>query len=357
MMQNIFCAIAGLILTLALAACSHQPAPLTEQEKNTVNDLTSNLKTQCVGRYLIDMPADVSITGGAKIMGVEFDAKAMSVEEYRRDVVNREAELLATKHQDGYKFLLAHGSARGLNTHYFIHLENTYDENISRVIEAYKWDGGYRIKLQTGANDVTTSAYKDDATMQSIGNNVPQKTWLIFDLLDKVRGRDDDDIPTEPGVCFKGGFWQGKAGDNEEAGAQFVLRNHPDVDFGFETNTNTHESDTLLQRGSQINQVLKNTPDGKTVRKGRIKLQSMQAEEWLIAGVTPLKTIGNIFMLEANSKLSNNDEPYIWLSMNTASSNHLMKAASLQEASLSEGEALALWDVVSRTLIPRPNGF
>ncbi|QRX83832.1 T6SS immunity protein Tli4 family protein [Glaciimonas sp. PAMC28666] len=349
--------IGGLVLTLALAACSHQPAPLTEQEKNTLNKLTSNLKTQCVGRYLIDMPADVSITGGAKIMGVEFDAKAMSVEEYRRDVANREAELLTTKHQDGYKFLLAHGSARSVNTHYFIHLENTYDENISRVIEAYKWDGGYRIKLQTGANDVTTSAYKDDATMQSIGNNVPQKTWLIFDLLDKVRGRENDDIPTEPGVCFKGGFWSAKAQDEEETNTAFSLPAYPDVFFNIDTDTNGHDAITLLQRGGQIDEYIMSSPGGRTVRKGTVELQDMQAEEWLLSGTTAAKVIGNYFSLEANSRSDHVKEPFVNLTMDTGALYKSMQGQSLVKASLTEGEALALWDVVSRTVRPRLNGF
>jgi hypothetical protein len=30
---------------------------------------------------------------------------------------------------------------------------------------------------------------------------------------------------------------------------------------------------------------------------------------------------------------------------------------SLEKASLTEGEAIALWDIVSRTLRPRPNAF
>ncbi|WP_211450958.1 T6SS immunity protein Tli4 family protein [Collimonas antrihumi] len=350
---------AGLLacLTLTLAACEQRNVPLSEQEKQTVTELTSNLKSQCVGRYMIDMPANVSITGSAKIQGVNFEAKAMTQEEYLYEVTAREAELKATRHQDGYQFLFANGPAWGPGTRYFIHLKDTYSGNISRIIEGYKWDKGYRIHLKIKASDVTTSTYKDDPTSQVIGNNVPQKTRLIFELLDTVRGRADDDVPTEPGVCFLGGFWPGKAGDNEEIGNQFALLGNQDVAFGLNTSTNSHDTSTLLQRGDQIADALKTTPGGRTVSKGVVELQDMKAEEWLLAGTTPLRTLGNVFTLEANSRASSELEPFVELKMRTAWPNHLIQEYSLEKASLNNSEALALWDVVSRTLRPRPNGF
>jgi len=352
--------IAGLIacLALALTACGHRPAPLTEQEKKTVTELTGNLQPQCVGRYLIDMPAEVAISSNAKIQGVAFETKAMSQEEYRHEITMREAELQATKHPNGYQFLFANGQAWGQGTRYFIHLEDLYSGNIGRIIEAYKWDRGYRIKLQIKASDVTTSTEKDNPSVQPIGNNVPQKTRLVFELLDKVRGRPNGDIPTEPGVCFLGGFWPGKAGDNEEAGSQFVLLRNQDVAFGLGSDTHEHDPSTLLQRGDQIVRDLKNISGGRTVRNGVVALQGMKAEEWLMAGTTPLNALGNKFILEANSRASTEQEPFVRLTMKTASSNHLQKGwPPLEKASLTEGEALALWDAVSRTLRPRPNGF
>nr|WP_281416055.1 T6SS immunity protein Tli4 family protein [Collimonas antrihumi] len=344
-------------MTLTLAACEQRNIPLTEQEKQTVTELTSNLKSQCVGRYMIDMPANVSITGSAKIQGVDFEAKAMTQEEYLYEVTAREAELKATRHQDGYQFLFANGPAWGPGTRYFIHLKDTYSGNISRIIEGYKWDKGYRIHLKIKASDVTTSTYKDDPTSQVIGNNVPQKTRLIFELLDTVRGRADDDVPTEPGVCFLGGFWPGKAGDDEKINSQFVLDGNQDVAFDLQSNTNGHEPNTLLQRGNDINAELKADPNGRTMRKGIVELQNMKAEEWLLAGTTDLHTLGNLFSLEANARASAEQEPYIWLTMHTASPNHLLQEYSLEKASLNSSEALALWDVITRTLRPRPNGF
>ena len=64
-------------LTLALTACG-RAAPLTEQEQRTVTELTSHMKTRCVGRYLIDLPADVQTSGSATLQGVQVSTAKMT---------------------------------------------------------------------------------------------------------------------------------------------------------------------------------------------------------------------------------------------------------------------------------------
>ncbi len=344
-------------VTVILSACGQSTAPLSEEETRTVMELKNQLQPKCVGRYLIDMPADVSVFGSATLHGVTFESMAMSLKDYREEVDAREKELKGKKHQEGFQYLYAHGPASAPETYYFVHLKNTYGSNLGRIIEGYKWSRGHRIRLEIKASDVTTSEFKDDPGAQQIGNNVPQKTRLIFDLLDKVRGRNDEDIPTEPGVCFIGGFLPGKASNDEKIDVQFVLFGHQDVAVDFYSNTNGHESNTLLQRGADINAMLSEDANGKTIRKGGVDLQGLKAEEWLAAYTTEARTIGNSFYLEANARASGEQEPYIWLTLYTASGNHLMRTHSIEKASLNEAEALALWDAVSRSLRPRPRGF
>jgi predicted heme/steroid binding protein len=343
-------------LALCLTACN-SPEPLTQQEKQTVTELTANLSPRCVGRYLIDMPNDALTFGDTKVQGVRLEAQAMSQQDYQNEVDARGTELKAIKHVKGYPFLLADGPAWEQGTRYFVHLENAYEGNISRVIEAYKWSNGFRIKLQTMGNDVTTSFQKDNPAAQSIGNDVPEKTRLVFGLLEKVRGRPEDDIPTEPGICFRGGFLPGKATDQENISTQFMLHDKLDVSFGLDTDSNIRESTTLLQRGGNINNVLKNTEGGRTIRNGSVPLPGMPAEEWLMAGRTPLGVQGHFLTLEANSKIGSAQTPLVSLDMHNGWPNRVLDVARIENASLSEGEVVALWDAVSRTLRPRPNGF
>jgi hypothetical protein len=95
---------------------------------------------------------------------------------------------------------------------------------------------------------------------------------------------------------------------------------------------------------------------GRTIRKGKVALQGIDAEEWLIAGETDLGVPGSMFTLEANSMTSGAQSPLLTMDLNTGSPNAFMHDR-LKAASMSEGEAVALWDVVSRTLRPRPNAF
>lgn len=322
-----------------------------------MSQLTENLKTRCVGRYLIDMPVDALVSGGAKVQGVTIDSEAMSHEAYLQEVMNRKAELRGTKSIDPYPFLYADDEVDGPDTHYFIYRGNLSDDPANRVFEAYKWDHGYRFKLGVEGSDFLHPDQTKDPIVQNIGvkNDVPEKTRLIFDLVRRLRWRAEDDIPAESGLCFLGAFIPGKSVDKENAWAQFVLAGNRDVSIGFESDSRIREPNTLLQRGDQINAGLKSI-DERTIRKGAVALPGIDAEEWLLASKTVYGVPGNTFTLEANSMTSSAQSPLLTLDLETGSPNAFLQER-IKAASMGESEAIAVWDVVSRTLRPRPNGF
>ncbi|MCG5075963.1 T6SS immunity protein Tli4 family protein [Paraburkholderia tagetis] len=322
-----------------------------------MSELTRNLKTRCVGRYLIDIPADALASGGATVQGVKIESAMMSRDAYLQEVASRKVELRETKSVDPYPFIYEDEEIDGPNTHYFIYRGNVSDGPANRVFEAYKWESGYRFKLGIEGVDFLHPDQTDKIYIQElpVKNDVPEKKRLVFDLVKRLRWRADDEIPSEPGLCFLGAFLYGKAGNSEDAWAQFVLNGNRDVSIGMESNSGVREPNTLLQRGDEIDRDL-NTVGGKTVRKGTVALQGMNAEEWLFSGKTDLGVHGSQFTLEANSMTSNARAPLLTLDLSTGSLNAFMQDR-IKVASVSESEAIALWDVVSRTLRPRPNGF
>ena len=342
---------------MTVIAYGCRPAALTEQEKQKVNELARNLKTHCVGRYLIDMPADVLMSGGATVDGVEIDAEEMSHEAYGQEIADRKAKLRGTKSLDAYPFLYAEDRVDGPDTYYFLHRGTLGYGPSSRVIEAYKWDRGYRFKLVIGASDYLhpDQTHEPHVREFSIKNDVPEKERLVFDMIRRLRARTEDEIPTEAGICFFGGFLPGKAGNKEDVGAQFVLAGNRDVSIGLGSDSGIQESDTLLQRGAEISRGL-GSIGGATVRKGTVKLQGIDAEEWIITGKTSLGVRGTKCLLEANSTTSNAQSPLLSLDLNTGSPNAFMQDR-IDAASMSTSEAIAVWGVISRTLRPRPNGF
>lgn len=86
-------------------------------------------------------------------------------------------------------------------------------------------------------------------------------------------------------------------------------------------------------------------------------LQGVPAEEWLMALTTSADVPGLHFLLDGNARIGDPRTPLINLALNVGVTNKLMRRDELKHASLTEGESVALWDTVSRTLRPRPNGF
>lgn len=148
--QSAWLFILPLLITIA---CGRQPAQLNEEEKHSVIDLTKALRTRCVGRFLIDMPADSLVSGGAIVQGVRIEPVAMSHEAYVKEIASRRSELKATKSIDEYPFLYADDEVDGPDTHYFVYRGNLSDGPANRVLEAYKWDHGYRFKLGIEGSD------------------------------------------------------------------------------------------------------------------------------------------------------------------------------------------------------------
>ncbi|MCP3713838.1 T6SS immunity protein Tli4 family protein [Paraburkholderia sp. CNPSo 3281] len=353
--------LAAACLIFTVAACDHKPAPLSQQEKQIVTELTADMKTRCVGRYLVDMPGDPWEWGRAKIQGVSIEAKAMTEDAWRQEVAQREEALKSTTSRDAYPFLYAAGKARGDNTYYFVHRGTIYEAPNRRYIEGYKWDRGYRFLLKVKTYDYTRPDRTNDPIVKQFGvkNEVPEKTAVVFSLMDKLRGRAPDEVPTEPGVCFAGGFLRSPAGSNEDVHAQFGWDNMQDVSFDMSTTPDICDSTTLLQRadGAEMHAELK-AADGHLVRKGPVALTGMRAEEWLAEGRMDGGGRGNLFSLFVNETTSGPSTPYLSLDLTTGGQIEIQgKLVKLEKRSLTTGEAVALWDAVSRTLRMRPGAL
>jgi hypothetical protein len=345
------------IFTLALPACGKTP-PLTLQEQKTVSALTTNLTPRCVGRHLVDLPADTTVTGSATVEDARIETKIMSLDAFNKEISAREAELKAVKSIDAHPFLYLNVPAWDEHSRYFMHRGSERSHIAIRKLEGYRWENGVRVKITLDASDFTSPDLADNPIVQrmEIKNSVPRKANHVFELLTNFRGRADDEIPTEPGLCLPRGFLRGKAREEERTKSRFLLASHEDVDFTIVTDSSLVERSSLLQRHRQIEAALSQIEGGRTVRKGKVALTGVDAEEWLLAGPRPTTEVdGHLFALEANALTADAQGPFIRLDMETA--NPLPDDRPLERASLTDAEALAVWDAISRTLRPRPNAF
>ncbi len=183
-----------------------------------------------------------------------------------------------------------------------------------------------------------------------------------------MRGLDEREIPIEAGLCIGSGFVAGAPLEDEGMQMAFDLNDSPDVYFNFSEDGSLHEESTLLQRSGQVESEMAQSGT-KTVRKGERSVHDRPYEEWLMKGPTPDEVQGTMFTLHGNEVAQGADKPFISLvmyngfrviqppdlTMDQQERRGLFKR--LEKATLSEAEAVALWEKVTATLRVRPGAF
>jgi hypothetical protein len=321
------------------------------------------MQTHCVGRYIVDLPRELLVDGNITINDVRITSSPeKDLRSFQAMLVRREFRLREKKSRDKYPFLHKVGKGTFEHTKYFVSRERTDKDPNFRKIEAYKWDNGYAIKLEIDARDYTDPDRTSDRLVQKIGiaNDVPQKLDLVLNFLDRVRGRSEKDIPSEPGVCFFGGFMKGEAlktVETEKVRYGYAMLRNPDVIFSISTHTDLQLDTTLLQRSRSLGviEALQHF-NVRMLRKGIVNLPYQPAEEVLMSATTIRGTPGHNLMLEANSQIASTRSPLVRFDLDTGITNIALKTPP-KSSSLSDNEVVGLWDAVTRTLRPRPNGF
>lgn len=333
-----------------------------------MNELTQDMQTHCLGRFVIDLPKGIR---GSTKQTVGHDREVvievlgtMTLNDFNIRMAQIEAEYRAKKHRRGWDYFYS-ASAPSSTIKLFERLESdTENSEISRAVEGYKWSEEKIIKMVANATDVSDPKYQNDPIAKQLRTDTPQKKALLTDLLQRAHGRKDFEMPTEPGFCFDGGFLAGKPGGEEEIRAVFDFKKMPDVQLQFASNSAIEEKTTLLERPGLSELVSRG--NGSVLRKGAIKIPgALQAEEWLLAGDMDQaggKTIkGHYFTMEGNSKIGKPQNPFFEFVMENGGrldstfddkGNYIVTPASLSEA-----QALALWNAVSKTIRMRPEAL
>lgn len=357
---------ATVALCLSIAAC--KPAPvMNETEKNTMNELTQEMQTHCVGRYLIDLPKDFEV-GTRQAVGYKREVVIETLGKMTESGFNTymqqiEAEYKVKKNRRQKISYFFSTSKPTTDSQIFERIKDDEEPIDSRLIEGYKWSNGIALKMVVAATESSLENREDAASTIKTGLDVSQRKKYITGLLARLRSRETTEIPKEPGFCFDGGFLSGKAGEgkeleiDEEFGAGGVFKTHPDVSFTFNSYTAFREKTTLLER--QLNKLVENK-HGRLLRQGAVKLAGVpQAEEFLMEGeqdyfelVDGKRVRGHYFTMQGNSKIGSPQTPLFNLTMETANivsktenSPNLTKGPSLSDA-----QATALWDAISRTI-------
>ncbi|OCQ54337.1 hypothetical protein Ppb6_00456 [Photorhabdus australis subsp. thailandensis] len=338
---------------------------LTEKEKKVTTEMLANMQTRCVGRYLIDVPAgfDNIIHDGIFIGHAKIETERLYPPEFEHRVRLREQELEGARTIDpkDMPFLKkVYRLQENLEGVIFDRNENIDEPGFGRVLEAHLYSNGVAFKIVMEMLDLSDDKYARDredfikAQVPESELNTKDRTMMeMRDLLSRISGRKETEIPKVAGTCIPDGFITGS--DNEKENMTFVYQRNKDDHFTFsiEILNDLQENDHMLDRMVGMEGIFL-AMRTKIIRKGKREINGTYTEE--ILAKIPTKTIkepeieipGYAFDLVANETAGDYKNPFV---------NIELKNDQLSATPYSENELITFWDAVTSTFRKRPGAF
>lgn len=336
-------ALSLVILSIALtrkvdaAYLEYQVRSMTEELKNL------EMKSMCVGRFLIDVPSDSEVSyRGAMIAGWSISTSSETDEQFAERLEKKEARLSSEKNERGLPSLErsqrvekngVQGKIHVFGRKWIPHMPpGMSGENVR--VEAM-------IRVRNHSFDLTIK-YADDKDIVELAQLVTQ-----------FRARENDEIPVEAGFCFEGGFvTEPILADQKERTTMFVgLSNHPDVSIALSMTAGISTPRTLLERDSAASLGAENDARFHIFRRGSRSLNGEPGEEVLERVHEFNGNYGHSFMWElVRNKTDNVFSPLMSFEMSTGHG----EPGTTVNASLTDASALALWEKMLSSLRVRP---
>ena len=313
--------------------------------------MTENMKTICVGRYLVDVPvqADTSLSH-ERVAGFEIETIEESEEAFRNRLASREAEINArSPATDGTGGMV---EARDLRIPHLIGRMMMFGRNRGYLMnEGMRVDDEFlSVEAQVhtaGVSFILTAKYADEA-----------RARLAEALLARLRLRREDEIPPVPGFCISRAVFVDPLPVNkaEHVTLHLGLPGHPDMGLAFSSLPGGRTERGLLARvadtdaESSADEMLRVT----RLRSGQRVINGIDGEE-VLERVRELNfTTGYSFMWEAPGSTEDPSQSYLLLNMETGTNPR--PGGKPVDSSLHEDAVLALWDSISSSIRLRTSG-
>jgi hypothetical protein len=367
-MQNKYLGSSGVLLALiafTFFSCQSGIPKLNAKETQKMNAITEKMTPKCFGRYLIDLPESfvLNTQGGQDIDGVTIDIKALSEADFHlalntRKRVLESGILLREPKTATLKETITLPNGRGV---IFDRAENHFS-NMFRILELMDWRDGYQIKMHIAARDMS---YSNEVYPNGpIPTTTPEKLAALLKVYHRTQPRGEE-IPSGQGTCILNGFVTGPASSDESLRFFYHLKDVDDVYFTLATLSGPRDADTLLDRMKFLAPIWK-TGDGRLISSGRL-YHELPGQEVLYMTPdehTKIPTLRFLYEDARHGKGITN--PMIEVEMNVGKrkpepdpkdQNEHTYPPPILTPSLSEAEAIHLWDKVIRTLRTRPGAF
>ncbi|MGW8394715.1 T6SS immunity protein Tli4 family protein [Pseudoduganella sp. HUAS MS19] len=358
-MHNLATSVLALLATVLPLLANHTSAAENSQKqgrkmtatKNRFANITTEMRTFCLGRFLIDVPKTATIVYGparvplylSRIEGqgsnldVEVKRALKKIEENREyahgDLVGNDSMLGKVLPGIGQHHKLVFGVGRGsfsdYNVQSFIGLEDDL------FVQEYEIDGG--------------------------GNAYIKAVDLLNDVARSLIRRPNDEIPNEPGICLDGAFLREPSRYMlEEVTLGIRLKDFPDVHMAIEMTKKEIfiESDALEPRMNHAKQAAIKSGMGKWysqikfLRSGYRQLGGWHGYEVLVRKpAQKFEGENHEFAFQSHGEPKNPLLPVLQIELHTGVKGNTTGGI---KPSITDEEAIFLWDTFIGSIRPRP---
>lgn len=344
-----------LIVLLAAMACAGTWAAgqvRSMRDKTEVAKMTEQMKTVCVGRFLVDVPAHAEIgLSHEMIDGFQIDTVEESEAAFRSRLAAREAEIAADKSASAGRATGGMVEARDLRLTHLVGRVLVYGRTRSYSMEGTQRIDDEWVTVEAHAHlDGLSFALSMDYANQSDANDAEA-------LLARLRLRDPAEIPPMPGFCIRRAIFIEPLPPHktEHVVMHLGLPGHPDMGLALSSMPSGSTERGLLERFAETDaeasaeEMLRVT----RLRSGKRSINGIDGEE-VLERVRELNfTTGYGFLWESPGKQDDPTQPYLLLNMETGTNPR--PGGKPVDSTLHEDAVLALWDRISSSIRPRPS--
>lgn len=349
----------------------------SKKERMTIAELTTDMHTVCIGRYLIDVPKTMKQSNKAipyfnqflpagmdfqeaPRMMLAFDAsQKQSLEQFQRDMrtmadTKRVLTTLGPGDAGSPEYDKIEFSERLTDSAFLFRAINA-----DRSPASSREDVNFELRFWLDGLAVTASAIAYTPAEQVMTAEHLKKFVQSIKLFDPKK-------PDQPGFCAGPLLIQGRYSE-EEYSDFFQSEERPDLMLTIELITyGSGRGSSLLERANSPKNLLNVFNIGyRTLRKDKLQIAGMPGQELGVrfsgADHDGNKRIQHKFMLEVDPPSAPNaQQSQIDLTLSTGrqtSKENDPTSGQELSSSLSDDEVVGLWDAIVKSIRPRPGAF
>src|SRR5690606_39003364 len=245
-------------LLLSIQACHSLP----NKEQAMLDELLSNPRSVCVGRYIFDLP-EAFVQDGSMVLinRNHIEAQPMPLPAFKQRIQLREQELAIGNVVNEIDKPYLKGVHKLPNDMEGIIFERNFSEispGLFRKLEAHYYHNGVAFKTEIEAEN--TDKELNQNRKESYPTNINAKLSELHNLLGRLHGvRAVDPMPEGPALCFAHGYLLGTSRDivgsmhgEERVSTDFGIGDNQRMVFTLTTDNNLKTDTSLLERMSGI---------------------------------------------------------------------------------------------------------